>query len=408
MRTGTGKRKPIKRYASGGTYQPLGLPTDPAEIRAQKAELHKTDNMNFTEGLGKFATNVLLPMAMTALGGPGGAAMGSALSKGIGSLGARSPITPAPVGELNTPTIDYVDPSIGSAQQGVANVATGGDLPLSSSSFQVKGNPQVTDGNYYPQLNAKLDHNEVISTTANGGKFVFSDILKEGDRSFAAHAKEYEAAKGKAEKRLKANPNDEQSKSTISQTNGLLEALANRQEMLAASKGLRNPDGSTVQQAAYGGKLAAHTPMTVHNWQYTRPPVKTIRLATGGPGPIDPPKYMEVDTKYNIYYDPYNDMFLERLPDGRYVPPSNDFSAGNHQGEFKKPDASVIKQHLMLYPQQSQPTTLAPKAQQRVKNDTAFNLNPMDPRGSMTGVKTSTNAAPPIKTLGQVLDDQLT
>ncbi len=323
MRTGTGKRKPIKRYASGGTYQPLGLPTDPAEIRAQKAELHKTDSMNFTEGLGKFATNILLPMAMTAMGGPGGAAMGSALSKGIGSLGARNPITPAPVGELKGPTIDYVDPSIGSAQ-GVATAAMGGDLPLSSSSFQVKGNPQVTDGNYYPNLNAKLDHNEVITSTQNGGNFVFSDILKEGDRSFASHAKEYEAAKGKAEKRLKANPNDEQSKSTISQTNGLLEALATRQEMLAASKGLRNPDGSTVQHAAYGGKLAAHTPMTVHNWQYTRPPVKTIRLANGGP--IDPPVLIDADRGF--YYDKAQNAIVLKRPNGSFTTvvsnPTND------------------------------------------------------------------------------------
>lgn len=132
--------------------------------------------------------------------------------------------------------------------------STGGDVQLSNNSFQVKGNPQTTDGNYYPALNAKLDHNEVV-TNANSQPFVFSDVLKDPqtNKSFAELAKVAEKSKGKAQERLNRNPYDELSKNTLAQSEALLNRYATTQERLAASKGLRNPDGSTVQKFATGG-----------------------------------------------------------------------------------------------------------------------------------------------------------
>lgn len=141
--------------------------------------------------------------------------------------------------------------------------ATGGDIQLSSDSFQVKGNPNVTDGNTYPQLNAKLDHNEVVSTTQDGNKFVFSDVLKLGKKSFAQIAKPIEQAKGKAEKLLSANPGDRLSKNTVALSNKLLDDVAMQQEQLAAAKGLRNSNGSTKQpnQYATGGVVGPGDPI---------------------------------------------------------------------------------------------------------------------------------------------------
>lgn len=397
MRTGTGKHKRgCKRYGSGGTYQPVGLPIDPAEIREQKKILN--DSPSFLEGLGKFATNYVLPLAA----GP----LGNVLSKGIQTLlpgssmstGGDIHIKDSKKGTFTSAAEEHHKSVQAFASQVLANKehyssamvkkanfahnaakwnhATGGDLPyrltatnpltnnmtatstvapqlpdlfsqvqpntttvgpinfrrllnftegasnkskskdryreratggplsglvgpnkqldivigdhrgeyqsggdiaLSSNAFQVQGKPNTTDGNYYPGLNARLDHNEVITNTQQG-KFVYSDDLKDPNtnKSFAYMAKRHELAKGKAEKKLLLNSNDEQAKSTISQSNSLLESLASTQEQLANKEGFRNPDGSTKQKFAkggpiWGGTLASSEPSTVHSWQYTRP-----------------------------------------------------------------------------------------------------------------------------------------
>ena len=111
-----------------------------------------------------------------------------------------------------------------------------GDQQLSSSSFQVKGNPQTTDGNYYPEYNANLDHNEVVKN-----QFVFSDKLKHPatGQSFAKEAAGIESAIGKAQKTLKSNPNDKAAKNTVKLNEQRSKALAATQEAMASSMGLR-------------------------------------------------------------------------------------------------------------------------------------------------------------------------
>jgi len=276
-------------------------------------------------------------------------------------------------------TITYTDKN-----SETVNASTGGDLGLSSTGFQVKGNPNTTDGNHYPHLNANLDHNEVVSNSVTDTPFIFSDDLKVGKHSFAAMAKRLEAAKGKAEKILKSTPYDQMSKNTVMMSDKALEDLATQQEELATNMGHRNPDGSTKQPNQYrtGGLL---------------------NFATGGPG--DPPnnkRYMEVDKKYNIYYDPYEDKIVRRLKDGRYILHSEgSFDGSNFQGQYRKPAPEVIKQHLMLYPEKSE-GKFAGKTAEPAKVDTVER----DARQRMTELQFPRPPQPPVNTVAGYLDSQ--
>lgn len=191
----------------------------------------------------------------------------------------------------------------------------GGDIQLSSDSFQVKGNPQVTDGNTYPQLNAKLDHNEVVSTTQDGNKFIFSNTLKLGKKSFAEIVKPIERAKGKAEKLLMVTPGDRISKNTVALSNKLLDDVANQQEQLAVAKGHRNSDGSTKQPGQY---------------------------ATGGPIYPEKDKPFMSTNDPSIFYNPYNNSYYKRQSNGSY----SEYSADR----LPYIDDSAIQSHLQRYP----------------------------------------------------------
>lgn len=260
---------------------------------------------------------------------------------------------------------------------------TGGDMPLSSDSFQVKGNPQTTDGNYYPQYNANLDHNEVVKEN-----FVFSTKLKDPEtkKPFSFLAKQIEASTGKAEKILKSNPNDKAAVNTIKHNELAIAGLKSKQETLAMLQGHRNPDGSTVQRQN-GGPMApiqpaqyqnpfspfeVFTPATVNpsgkvempitptpellykhiptqqhlNLMDTNPNYESMKVkstikpfrsnATGGyvnnyqlGGPGDPPQlgpnnqYQLVsgDAASGIYFDPVSKSYIQRNPyTGGYTP----------------------------------------------------------------------------------------
>jgi len=133
------------------------------------------------------------------------------------------------------------------AMGGMLDYQNGGqmrDQQLSSTSFQVKGAPNVTDGNSYPELNANLDHNEVVDSKA---KFVFSDDLKMGKKSFAELAKPLYKKVGNLETRK-----DPISLATTEQLNKQIQTLAMTQEELATALGLRENQGMNV---ANGGPL---------------------------------------------------------------------------------------------------------------------------------------------------------
>lgn len=78
-----------KKYNTGGTYQPVGLPVDPAEIRRQKEEKRKQQG-NFWTGLAQFATQYVAPM----VAGP----LGSTIGRAVNSIGMaqRSSTTEGP------------------------------------------------------------------------------------------------------------------------------------------------------------------------------------------------------------------------------------------------------------------------------------------------------------------------
>lgn len=143
--------------------------------------------------------------------------------------------------------------------EGTAQVAkgfaTGGDVQLSSNSTLIQGNPNVTDGNQYG--NVALDHNEVVNNNRVFSDKLFDELSK---KTFAEAAKRTAKSTGKAERRLSGNPHDVLSSNTIRQNSMIDKQLFDRQERLASSLGLRNPDGSTVQKMAYGGTPKRGTP----------------------------------------------------------------------------------------------------------------------------------------------------
>lgn len=273
------KCAPKKKYATGGTYQPVGLPVDPATIRQQKIDNRKAEKREFWNGLSTVAS-----FAAPFVAGPLGSAAVGMMNK------ATAPTMQAP--QIQTPDWNtvYDQPNMYGQQSQPMYARTGGDLRLSSSAVQIQGNPGTTDGNYYPSMNAKLDHNEVVSNTPTGSPFIFSDDLKQDGKSFSSMAKLLEKSKGKAEKMLSINPYDEQAKNTIAMSDKALSGLAAQQEQLAMKMGHRNPDGSTKQPGQYrtGGLL---------------------NYATGGSD-----NYQKVGEGTPYYYDPTTQKLYERNP----------------------------------------------------------------------------------------------
>lgn len=186
-------------------------------------------------------------------------------------------------GTFNPPADKYAN---GGA---LRNVSLGqmGDQQLSSQSFQVKGNPNITDGNSYPELNANLDHNEVVKMEEKQAPFVFSNKLKmPNGKSFAEAARKLEVSTGKSEKVLKSNPNDPFARATIAHNENRSNILAQAQEELATAKGLRD---TRTMNAATGGSLGGPDPATLVNLSELKP---------GFSG---------------LFYDPINDKYVQQI-----------------------------------------------------------------------------------------------
>ena len=190
--------------------------------------------------------------------------------------------------------------------------ATGGDMKLSDSSFLVNGNPSVTDGNFYPQLNAKLDHGEVVKDN-----FVFSNKLRDPQTNvtYAKLAQPIEKSTGKAEKFMQRFQNDVFSKNTVMQNNKFLDSLSNKQEVLATAMGLRQ------EQQPMG-------------------------YAAGGDMQGDPGTNMMMRVKDNIYYNPYQNNFVMRTASGSYVPTNYRFGQ-----EWTSQNAANIAAFKKEYPE---------------------------------------------------------
>ena len=164
--------------------------------------------------------------------------------------------------------------------------ANGGsiDSQLSQDSFQVNGNPQVTDGNEY-DINGqpvKLDHGEVVDVAHN---FVYSDDLKVGKESFADIAKKPTKAIGKAEKVLQRNPYDMEAKKTIEYSKKSLQGVASAQEKLATMLGLRENESEGYAAGGYyqGDPTNPFDPFNPYNRQgplMQFGPVSTVPIPT--------------------------------------------------------------------------------------------------------------------------------
>ena len=152
-----------------------------------------------------------------------------------------------------------IDP--GEDAPSTAKFNTGGDLQLTNNSFQVKDNPNVTDGKFYPEYAAYLDHNEVVKND-----FVFSDTLRSpiSGEKFSKEALRLEKSTKRAQRRLKADPTDPHAKATISHNEKASAELAAMQEHIAAKMGLRN----SPTHLQYGGPT---DPMNPANYQWLDP-----------------------------------------------------------------------------------------------------------------------------------------
>lgn len=188
--------------------------------------------------------------------------------------------------------------------------ATGGALqPLSSTSSVVKANnPNSTDSVHLPQQNISLDHNEVVANN-----FVFSDALTHPvhGKTFAALALPLQKAKGKNE-----GTTDPIAQKTVHIANTLTRQLANEQESLATSLGLRsNPAPASYYQG----------------------------------GPIRPPHtdaLMSTSLSKKIFYDPYTGYFFSRNRNGLYTKyETSDFDLS----QYKPKDADVTE-HVNKFP----------------------------------------------------------
>jgi hypothetical protein len=81
-----------KKYATGGTYQPVGLPVDPSLLRQQKIDNRKAEKQEFWKGLGTVAS-FAAPIVAGPLGGMAAGMMNRAIN------------TPLP----QTPDVNMVD-----------------------------------------------------------------------------------------------------------------------------------------------------------------------------------------------------------------------------------------------------------------------------------------------------------
>jgi hypothetical protein len=226
--------------------------------------------------------------------------------------------------------------------QELQKMETGGqlDTQLSNTSFQVKGNPNITDGNHYPELNANLDHNEVVKDN-----FVYSTKLKTpAGKPFSFEAAKLEKSTGKAQKILMSNPNDQMAKNTIMMNESSMSSLAKLQETMATSMGLREGRERSFANGGFydnGGPgdppytfvgLTSNKEFPVANltgkeWlDFTNPydPAKGARRR-----PVTPDTFTGVKLAPNqaaidlgrdgMYYNPYDRTFSVRNSRGEYV-----------------------------------------------------------------------------------------
>ena len=223
---------------------------------------------------------------------------------------------------------------------GVMNYASGGDMKLSTSSFLVNGSPSVTDGNFYPQLNAKLDHGEVVKDN-----FVFSNKLRDPQTNvtYAKLAQPIEKSTGKAEKFMQRFQNDVFSKNTVMQNNKFLDSLSNKQEVLATAMGLRQEQQPTGYAA--GGQADPNNPM-----------------------------YMYISPV--LYYDPISGNFKQRIANGNYINTKyelwSDYNTGQDWINANAANINAFKQQH--YPTNS--ATAAPNATSAAPVNASPGFNP--------------------------------
>ncbi len=182
--------------------------------------------------------------------------------------------------------------------------AYGGDIDISNTATQIKGNPNVTDGNYYPEMNVRLDHDEVVKNN-----FVYSNRLSNTltGNTFAEDAAKIEKSTSKAEKR-RSMFGDKESINTVKWNDKNMEGLKQFQEIAATAMGLRNDSNSFEN----GGKLPSEgfDVKGFQDWYNTLPGVKPLS-PDGVWGPQTEAAYNRAGAGFN---NPNTSPISERYP----------------------------------------------------------------------------------------------
>lgn len=192
--------------------------------------------------------------------------------------------------------------------------AYGGDIDISNTATQIKGNPNVTDGNYYPEMNVRLDHDEVVKNN-----FVYSNKLSNTltGNTFAEDAAKIERSTSKAEKR-RSMFGDKESVNTVKWNDKNMEGLKQFQEIAATAMGLRNDTNSFDN----GGKLPSEgfDVKGFQDWYNTLPGVKPLS-PDGVWGPQTEAAYNKAGAGFNNpnTSPTYTRMKGEELPPISYI-----------------------------------------------------------------------------------------
>lgn len=332
------------------------------------------------------------------------------------ALQMTDPIKAGVYDKLNQFATDYIQTPYGDALR--KGFAQGGDLPLNSGAFQVKGNPSTTDGNDYNYKGSPiaLDHNEVVDTSKN---FVFSDIITNPltGKSFAKEAALYEKSTGKAEKQVKMN-NSEEAKNTIKHNERISSSLAQLQEVvkLVADTSSHSKSKDRFREKAEGGYIgyAAGGPLpwegfdvaNFQNWYNTMPGVTPL-TADAKWGPKTEQAYKQASFDYMNYtgknkVDNVGGMSIPNYADNTFksITPNNGALFPSSIGDSQKipykadpanvvqtPDGPVDMSELGVANPSNTPLTI----DQRANNTTPF-VSQSGESFPMTEVGSSTQA----------------
>lgn len=302
------KRKKTPRYQSGGA---LGMYQAAAHAVGQIPQLTTTNTSPSTTGA---SNNPLSFLSGVAGAIPNPASL--AISAGLGAMGQmffdKEPSEYVPLRNNNMPM-----------GRGFKFGGSLNDEKLSTDAAQVKGNPNITDGNRRTVYgkDVYLDNEEVITTGSVAGSYALSPNLINPltGNTLAKDGKKVKKAQGKAEKYLqKVDPTDAYSAATISHSKSVFDQLVLENERQLAA----DPEGTKHVQETMkyynGGRMQDTSKSKSSDKLYEKKYGGKLRYQDGGALRYNPPA---------IGYTPQPQYLAATMggsPSADFVPDSSD------------------------------------------------------------------------------------